>query len=132
MLFRRKIFLFFSTFIMPIPYLGAATPLGFIYALGFKFKFSKSQRFVVLGTSLLIVLTLFANKISSTSLSYEEMKRLAVLVCAASTSIFFYSALRTENSSLKFQNQSLLYLGLGQLLASRIFWETGPENPFLV
>ncbi len=108
---------------MPIPYLGAATPLGLFYALGIKFKFTKSQRFVVLATSLLVVLTFFANKQSSTPLSYEEMKRLAVLVCAASTSIFFYSALRTESSSLKFQNQSLLYLGLGQLLASRIFWE---------
>jgi hypothetical protein len=108
---------------MPIPYLGATTALGFFYSLGLKLKFSKYQKMAIAGSIFLVALTFLANQASSVALSYEEMKRLAVLVCATSTSIFFFCVLRTESSTLKFQNQSLFYLGLGQLLATRIFWE---------
>lgn len=120
---RKKLYLFLSSFLIPIPYLGATTVLGFIYSVVLKFKFSKYQMMVIGGSVFLLILTFVANQANSVALSYEEMKRLAVLVCAASTSIYFFCVLRAESSSLKLQNQTLFYLGLGQLLATRIFWD---------
>lgn len=121
--FRDKLALFSSTFLTPIPYLGLASIFGlrdFAKVVSHKNRF----HYLLVGNcTFLVLLVLFANVNNHVRLNYEEMKRLAVLVCSLTTGLYFINKVRLNNSTVLQRNQTILVLSIGWLASSRVFWK---------
>jgi hypothetical protein len=115
--------LFLSTFLTPIPYLGLASVFGMkdLFVL-----FQRKNRFLnylIANSVFLIFLVLFANLTNEVKLSYEEVKRLAVLVCSLTTGLYFIARVDIGNYDTRQRNRVILILSLGWLISSKVFWK---------
>ncbi len=120
---RVQIPLFLSTFLTPIPYLGLASVFGL---RDFFKSISKKDRHLRLLSGncvFLVTLVLVANFVNEVELSYEEMKRLAVIVCSLTTGLYFIARVNFGVHSILQRNQVILLLSLGWLASSLVFWK---------
>ncbi len=120
---RVQIPLFFSTFLTPIPYLGLASVLGVRDFFRIVFSRGRFLHLLVGNCLFLIILVLLANLARDVTLSYEEMKRLAVIACSLTTGLYFISRVCIQGYSHLHRNQIILLLSLGWLVSSLVFWE---------
>ena len=120
---RAKILLFLSTFITPIPYLGMASVFGVRYLNVAAKRKNRIHLLIALNCSLVVGLILLSNQVNHVHLSYEEMKRLAALVCAFLSALYFIHSMKSPILTTLQQNSVLLFLALGWLACSRYFWK---------
>jgi hypothetical protein len=115
--------LFLSTFLTPIPYLGLASVLGLRDFFRIVFTKGRFLHLLVGNCLFLISLVLLANLARDVALSYEEMKRLAVIACSLTTGLYFISRVSLHEYSHLQKNQVILFLSFGWLVSSLVFWE---------
>ena len=120
---RVQLPLFLSTFLTPIPYLGLASVFGL---MDFFKSISRRDRYLRLLSGncvFLVVLVLLANFVNEIELSYEEMKRLAVIVCSLTTGLYFIAKVNKSGNMPLQRNQVILLLSVGWLASSLVFWK---------
>jgi len=131
MKFRVKLSLFSSTFLTPIPYLGLASIFGLSDLARVVSRKSRFFYILIANCLFLVLLVLIANINNKVKLSYEEMKRLAVLVCSLTTGLYFIAKVNLKGSTSLQRNQAILILALGWLVSSKIFWELPSTSQYV-
>ena len=114
---------------MPIPFLGFGAVIGVFFALNIRGEFFHLYRKVAFYFAMIISLVLLSNWINHQSLSYEEVKRLAALVCSYLYFVFFHQLSFSKGKFSPKVKTLLLVLVVGELLASIVFWEL-PQSIF--